>query len=217
MPVYKGIDVSEFQGKIDWSAVRRDGITFAMLRCGYGRYDSQTDERFLANYDAATRAGVHVGAYLFSYAVTTEQARQEAQMCLRRIAGKRFDYPIAYDVETSAHRKLGAKKLSAVVQTFCETLEAHGCYVSVYTNLSMLENCLSDDVRRRYDVWLAQWSSAPTYSGAFGMWQYSADGTIRGVRGKVDLDRAYKDYPAIMRKNGLNGFGSRSRSDDPTP
>ena len=206
MSQYKGIDVSEYQGKIDWDAVRSSGVTFAMLRSGYGRFDDQTDRRFEENYAAARNAGVHVGAYLFSYAVTKEQAVQEAQTCLKRIAGKRFEYPIAYDVETRAQLSLGKEKLSAVVQAFCETLEAHGYYVSVYSNLTILRNGLSEHIRTRYDIWLAQWADKPTYSGAFGMWQYSAAGTVPGIHGAVDLDIAYKNYPAIMRKNGLNGF-----------
>ena len=208
MATYKGIDVSEYQGKIDWQAVRRAGVTFAMLRAGYGRYADQVDKRFEENYAGASKAGVHVGAYWFSYAVTPEQARSEAETCLLHLAGKRFDYPIAYDVETRAHRELGEEKLSAVVQAFCETLEAHGYYVCVYANLSFLRSVLSSYIRTRYCIWLAQWASTPTYGGSFGMWQHSASGTVPGISGAVDLDLSYKDFPAVMRENGLNGYGA---------
>ncbi|MBQ7542541.1 MAG: glycoside hydrolase family 25 protein [Clostridia bacterium] len=206
-----GIDVSEYQSEIDWEKVKAAGKTFAILRCGYGRYESQIDRRFLENYKNAKAAGVHVGAYLFSYAVTPEQAREEAHNCLALIRGKRFEYPIVYDVETAAQRKLGKEKLSANVQAFCETMEQNGCYVSLYSNLDFLRNVLTTAVTSRYDIWLAQWASKPTYTGAFGMWQYSATGRVNGIRGAVDLDAAYKDYPAIMRRNGLNGFPAVSR------
>ena len=104
-----------------------------------------------------------------------------------------------------------------MVQAFCETLESNGYYVSVYTNLSILRHGLSQNIRTRYDIWLAQWASQPTYSGAFGMWQYSASGTVTGIRGAVDLDIAYKNYPAIMRQNGLNGFENKARSAEAEP
>ena len=210
MAMHYGIDVSEYQSQIDWKQVRDAGKSFAILRCGYGRFGSQIDRRFRQNYEGATKAGVDVGAYLFSYALTQEQAREEAENCLNLIHGKRFAYPIVYDVETAAQRKLGRDKLSAVVRSFCSTMEERGYYVSIYANLDFLKHALTSDITSRYDVWLAQWASKPTYTGAFGMWQYSASGRVNGIRGPVDLDAAYKDYPAIMRRNGLNGFSASS-------
>lgn len=210
-----GIDVSEYQSEIDWQKVKAEGKSFAILRCGYGRYADQIDRRFEQNYKKAKAAGVHVGAYLFSYARTTDQAREEAENCLRFLRGKTFEYPIVYDVETAAQRALGKEKLSAVVRTFCEILEQNGYYVSIYASLDFLRNALSTAVTSRYDVWLAQWASKPTYAGAFGMWQYSATGTVNGIRGAVDLDVAYKNYPLIMRRNGLNGFRKETRDRQP--
>ena len=209
---YFGIDVSEYQSDIDWQKVKSAGRSFAILRCGYGRYADQIDRRFEQNYKNAKAAGVHVGAYLFSYAQTTDQAREEAENCLRFLRGKTFEYPIVYDVETAAQRKLGKEKLSAVVRTFCETMEKNGYYVSVYASLDFLQGALTTDVTSRFDVWLAQWASKPTYTGAYGMWQYSATGTVSGIRGAVDLDVAYKNYPLIMSRNGLNGFAAEPRS-----
>ena len=208
---YFGIDVSEYQGGIDWKKVKASGRSFAILRCGYGRYADQLDRRFEQNYKNARAAGIHVGAYLFSYAQTTAQAREEAENCLRLIRGKTFEYPVVYDVETAAQRKLGKEKLSAIVRAFCETMEQNGYYVSVYASLDFLQNALTTAVTSRYDVWLAQWATKPTYTGAYGMWQYSATGTVSGIRGAVDLDVAYKNYPLIMRRNGLNGFPKEAR------
>lgn len=211
MTQYFGLDVSEYQGNIDWKKVKASGRDFAILRCGYGRYADQTDRRFEQNYKNAKAAGVHVGAYLFSYAQTTDQAREEAENCLRLIEGKTFEYPVVYDVETAAQRKLGKEKLSAIVRTFCDILEKNGYYVSVYASLDFLRNALTTEVTSRYDVWLAQWASKPTYTGSYGMWQYSATGSVSGIRGAVDLDVAYKNYPLIMRRNGLNGFAKEAR------
>lgn len=206
MTEYKGIDVSEYQGNIDWSRVRADGYTFAMLRCGYGRFEGQEDRKFEQNYTQCKKHGIYVGAYLFSYALTVEQAREEAEHCLSIIKGKRFEYPICYDVETAAQQKLGKEKLSEIVETFCGILEENGYYVSVYTSLSFLRTAMSKEIPEKYDIWLAQWASKPTYEGKFGMWQHSATGNVNGIIGSVDLDISYKNYPAIMQEKGLNGF-----------
>ena len=215
MTQYYGIDVSEYQGQIDWEKVCAAGKDFAILRCGYGRYADQIDRCFEQNYRNAKKAGVNVGAYLFSYARTTDQAREEAENCLRFIRGKTFEYPIFYDVETAAQRKLGKEKLSDIVRTFCTALEENGYYAGLYSNPDFLYNALTPEIVRRFDLWLAQWASKPTYTGAYGMWQYSATGTVSGIRGAVDLDTAYKNYPHIMRSKGLNGFVAKSRSSTP--
>ena len=92
------------------------------------------------------------------------------------------------------------------MQGFCGAIEDAGCYVAIYADKDMLERCLNAQVRARYDVWLAHWAKKPDYDGGFGMWQYSATGIVDGIRGSVDLDVAYKDYPAVMRRCHLNGF-----------
>lgn len=214
MAEYRGIDVSEYQSEINWEQVKAAGKSFAILRCGYGRYADQKDKRFEQNYRNAKQAGVAVGAYLFSYAVTVQQAKEEAQNCLNLIKGKQFEYPIIYDVETPAQQRLGKKALSEIVTAFCSVLEANGYYVGVYANLNFLQNYLTEEIPKKYDIWLAQWAAKPTWNGPFGMWQYSATGKVGGINGSVDLDVAYKDYPAIMRKNGLNGF---AKQENPTP
>ncbi|MCR5485781.1 MAG: glycoside hydrolase family 25 protein [Clostridiales bacterium] len=210
MKTYTGIDVSEYQGTIDWKKIKNDGKDFAIIRCGYGRFPDQIDSKFEENYREAKKAGINVGTYLFSYATSVQQAQAEAKNMLGFIKGKQFEYPVVYDVETNAHKKLGKKALSENVRAFCETVEDAGYYVSIYANLDFLNNFLEKSVTQRYDIWLAQWAKKPTYKGKYGMWQYSASGRLPGTSTAVDLDMAYKDYPSIMRKNGLNGFKKES-------
>lgn len=205
-----GIDVSKYQGNIDWQKVKASGVAFAMLRAGYGRYAAQKDERFEANYQAAAAAGVPVGAYHYSYATTPEQAKTEAKVFLEWIRGKQFAYPLAYDVEESDQAALGKTGVSDLIRAFCETVEAAGYYVCIYANKYFLDNFVDDDCKRRYDVWVAQWAEKNTYAGSYGMWQYTSAGAVDGISGRVDLDHAYKDYPTIMRENGLNGFPRES-------
>ena len=208
--LFKGIDVSKWQGAIDWKKVKQAGVQFAMLRDGFGRYEGQADEYFEQNYKAATEAGIHVGAYHFSYAKTVEQARAEAAYCKKLIAGKTFSFPIAYDVEDSAQASLSKAEVSAIVDAFCSEMEAAGYYVCVYMNLSWLNSKLTDDTFKKYDIWLAHWTDRTSFARSYGMWQYTSYGAVDGISGRVDLDYAYKNYPNIMRQNGLNGYPRES-------
>lgn len=201
-----GIDVSKWQGSIDWKKVKKSGIEFAMLRCGYGKSTGQHDAQFERNYKNAKAAGVPVGAYHYSYATTVEGAKAEAKYCLSLIEGKQFEYPIAFDIEDATQKHLGVEKISNIIRAFCTELEKAGYYVVIYANRDWLDNRIDADCKKRYDVWLAQWTDKPTYSGDFGLWQYSDSGKVNGISGDVDMDVAYKDYPSIMVANGLNGY-----------
>ncbi len=210
MAQYKGIDVSKHQGTIDWAKVKAAGVQFAMLRAGYGRYDNQKDEQFEVNYKGATAAGIPVGAYHYSYATTAEQAKQEAQTFLGWIKGKTLTYPVAFDIEDKKQANLGVSLISDIIRTFCETVEAAGYYVVVYANKDWLTNRIDADCKSRYDIWLAQWTSEPTYTGSYGMWQYSSKGSVDGVSGNVDMNIAYKDYPSIIA--GMDGSSDTTAS-----
>lgn len=214
--LYDGIDVSKWQGDIDWQKVKASGVQFAILRAGYGRFAGQTDKTFAQNYQNAKAAGLFVGAYHYSYAKNAEQARAEAEYCLSLIKGKVFDFPICYDVEDDSQKDLSKDEISAIVTAFCETLEKAGYYVSVYMNLAWLNTKLREDIFEKYDIWLAHWAKETTCKRAYGIWQYTSGGQVNGIKGNVDLDCAYKDYPKIMRKNGLNGYRKTEKPSVPT-
>lgn len=204
--VYNGIDVSKWQGNIDWQKVKASGVQFAMLRVGFGRFAGQQDETFEQNYKAAKAAGIFVGAYHYSYAKNAAQAREEARYCLSLLKGKTFDFPICYDVEDDSQRDLSKEEISEIVTAFCETLENAGYYVSVYMNLSWLNTKLREEIFQKYDIWLAHWAKETSFTRSYGLWQYTSDGAVEGVQGRVDLDFAYKAYPQIMKNRGLNGY-----------
>ena len=210
MAQYKGIDVSKHNGTIDWAKVKAAGVQFAMLRAGYGRYDNQKDEQFEANYKGATAAGIPVGAYHYSYATTAEQAKQEAEVFLGWIKGKNLTYPVAFDIEDKKQANLGVSVISDIIRAFCETVEAAGYYVVVYANKDWLTNRIDADCKSRYDIWLAQWTSKPTYTGSYGMWQYTSDGAVDGIAGGVDMNIAYKDYPSVIA--GMDGSSDTTTS-----
>ena len=199
-----GIDVSRWQGDIDWSKVKTD---FCIMQAGYGRETSQKDICFDKNYAGCKSAGIPCGAYWYSYATSEDEARLEAKACLEIIKGKQFEYPIYYDVEEQRILSLGRDKVSAIIKTFCGELERAGYFVGIYMSAYPLGNLVSEDVRSRYAVWVAHYGvTKPVYQGAYGVWQKSSTGTIPGISGNVDLNEAYEDYPEIIKAAGLNGF-----------
>ena len=199
-----GIDVSEWQGTVNWSLVRTD---FCIIRAGYGRYIAQKDNRFEENYAGCKTNGIPCGAYWYSYAVTPDEAVREAEVCLEAIRGKQFEYPIYFDVEEQRQFALGKSRVSAIIRAFLSTVEKAGYWVGLYISTNPLNLYIEDDIRTRYAVWVAQYGvSAPTYSGIYGMWQKTSTGSISGISGNVDLDECYVDYPSLIREAGLNGF-----------
>lgn len=206
----KGIDVSTWQGIIDWPKVKASGVDFAMLRASYGwkDKDKQTDSQFHRNRKEAKAAGVKCGAYHYSYATTVEEAKKEAAFFLDIIKGYSFEYPVAFDMEDKCQKNLGRKLLTDIAYTFMEEVEKAGYYVCLYTNLDWIRNRLDMERLSRFDLWLAQWNKEPTYEGSFGIWQYTSRETVPGIAGSVDMDISYKDYPTIIKGKGLNGFAA---------
>ena len=204
----KGIDVSVHNGNIDWQKVKNAGIDFAILRAGYGRLASQKDERFEQNYSGAKAAGIPIGAYWYSYAMSEDEARLEADVFLSIIKGKQFEFPVYYDVEEKKQFALGKEKVSAIMRAFLERVEAAGYFVGLYGSASSLTTHTADDIKSWYTIWLAHWVDQTNYSGAYGIWQHSEKGKVAGINGNVDLDICYKDFPTTIKGKGLNGWGN---------
>ena len=211
----KGIDVSKHQGVIDWDKVKASGqVDFAILRAGFGKESSQIDVQFERNYSECKRLGIPCGAYWYSYAKTAAEAEQEAAVCLSALAGKQFEYPIAFDIE----EKASLQNADALCQAFCSALESAGYYAAIYTFKSALESCIGDDIKNRYDVFLSHVDvNKSSYAGNYGLWQYSWKGSVSGIVGEVDLDYAYQDYPAIIKATELNGFSKNATTTTDKP
>ena len=211
-PLMKGIDVSVHNGSIDWQKVKNSGIRFAILRAGYGRELSQKDARFEENYRNAKAAGIPVGAYWYSYAMSEEDARLEADAFLSVIKDKQFEFPVYFDLEEKKQFDLGKEKVSAIMRTFLERVESAGYFVGLYGSASSLKTHTADDIKSRYTIWMAHWAEQTNYSGAYSIWQYSDKGKVNGISGNVDLDICTTDFPTIIKAKGLNGLGQA-----PTP
>ena len=203
----KGIDVSKWNGVIDWAKVKAAGVKFAMLRGGFGKTATNKDPKFEQNYKNAKAVGMPIGVYHYSYAKTVDDAVREANFCLSYLKGKQLEYPIAFDIEDQSQANLGKATLTAITKAFCEEIEKAGYYAIIYASKYWLDSKLDMVALKDYDVWVAQWGSKCTYGRSYGMWQYSDNGKVSGINGRVDMNEAYKDYPQIMKANGLNGYG----------
>ena len=200
--VAKGVDVSEWQGNINWSHVKTDGVKFAIIRAGIGH---RVDDQFANNYAGCKSNSVPVGAYWYSKATTVAEAKQEAQDFLAALKGKTFEYPVYMDLEESAQFALGKAKCSELADAFLTVLEQAGYYAGLYCSTSYLNSHVSESVRKRYTIWCADYRGSCGYTGDYGIWQ-PGTGTIYGIDTEVDLDYAYIDYPAIIKAAWLNGF-----------
>lgn len=211
-PLMKGIDVSVHNGSIDWQKVKNAGIQFAILRAGYGRELSQKDARFEENYRNAKAVNLSVGAYWYSYAMSEDEARLEANVFLSVIKGKQLEMPVYFDLEEKKQFDLVKEKVSAIMRAFLEKVEKAGYFVGLYGSASSLTTHTADDIKTRYTVWLAHWTEQTNYSGDYGIWQYSSEGKVNGINGNVDLDICTTDFPDIIRNKGLNGFDNKQIS-----
>ena len=199
-----GIDVSKWQGTaIDWTKVKALGVDFVIIRAGYGK---KKDPAFEQHYKGATAAGLHVGAYWYSYALSDAAATAEAAACMRAIAGKRFEMPIYFDVEERNQLSKSMAFVSGIITAFCTAMEKAGYFAGFYMSRSPLQYKVNKETLARFAVWAAEYNTRLNYTGAVGMWQKSDAGKVAGISGNVDLDECYIDYPAIIKNGGFNGF-----------
>lgn len=214
----KGIDISTHNGTIFFEHLKKNGIEFVMMRSSYGYCDdsSQIDKFFERNYNECKKYNIPCGVYHYSYARNKEQAIKEAKYMLKAIDGKQFEYPIAFDIEEPMIlNHLTRKEITDIITGFCETMEDAGYYVSVYSSKSRIES-FEKIVTDKYDMWIAQWDvTKPTTTKPYGMWQYTSNGKVAGVLGRVDMNIAYKDYPTIIVNNGLNGYAKNEPKEEP--
>ncbi|MFR6400001.1 GH25 family lysozyme [Ruminococcus sp.] len=226
--ILKGIDVSYCQKGIDWEAAKASGLVdFVIFQAGYGREYDQVDVQFERNYSECKRLGIPCGAYWFSYAMSADEAKREAQVFLQTIKGKLFEYPVYMDLELAKQFALGKAACSEMADAFLSTMEQAGYYAGLYCSTYYLDKYLSNSVKSRYTIWCAQYASKCTYQNSYGIWQYNVAGStehdiigqksIPGIVGECDMDYCYTDYPSIIKAAGLNGFTKATQPTEPEP
>ncbi|WP_426350512.1 GH25 family lysozyme [Alloiococcus sp. CFN-8] len=212
--ILHGIDVSQHQSTINWDAVKNSGIDFVILRAGYRGYGSSgsynADIRFKENIQAAKARGIDVGAYFFSQAISQEEAVAEAEYFLGLVKGYEFELPLVMDFEYASNSSgntgrlyeanLSRDEATAVVDTFCDTIEANGYTAMIYANRYMLENKLqANELQEEYPIWLANYTTKTGYQGEYDYWQYAETGRIAGVKGNVDSNFRYLSSPEKVK------------------
>lgn len=191
---YRGIDVSHHQGVINWDAVKNAGIDFAVIRCGYGNDQTdQDDEQWERNVSECERLGIPYGVYFYSYALTADMAVSEGQHAVRLLRGHTPDLPVFYDLEENSQLVLGSSGLAEIARIFTDIVSAQGYEVGVYASLNWWNHYLTDPVFENWYRWVAEWRSSCSYGGRYEMWQYASDGSVNGIRGRVDMDYWYGD------------------------
>lgn len=198
-----GVDLSEYQGEVDFAAMKNAGAEFVMLRIG-GRFYGESgglyeDNAFDAYYEQAKAAGLKVGAYFFSQAASAEDAEEEANFALQKLGGRSLDYPIALDWENIAGDdartdSVTGDMLTSIAETFCDTVAKAGYKAIVYSNTQQMFIMYDFETMKDYDFWLADYRDFPTMYYKFDMWQYTAEGSIDGVDGPVDLNISFTDF-----------------------
>ena len=194
-----GIDVSKWNGSIDWNAVKNSGVSYVIIRCGYRGSTTGAmieDPVFKSNIKGASAAGLKVGVYFFSQAVNEVEAVEEASMTIGLIKNYSISYPVFLDVEPSGGRadKIDRDTRTKVIKAYCETLRNSGYTAGVYANKTWLESYMNVGELGSYKIWLAQYNTAPTYAGRIDLWQYTSKGSVAGISGHTDLNLSYLGY-----------------------
>lgn len=216
---YKGIDVSEHNGSIDWNKVAKE-VDFAILRLGWvGNKNNHTlDKKFETNYKNAKAAGVKIGVYIYNYCNSEATAKDGAEWTINNLKGKKLDLPVYFDMEDSSIAGLGKTKLTDIVDAFNTKIEAAGYWAGVYANKNWFDNYLEDGIEDRYTSWIAHYTSGTNkYEGEFDMWQNSSTGKIDGISGNVDTNYMYRDLFSAVKGNNSGSSSSSSGSNSSGP
>lgn len=198
------LDVSKWQGRIDWDKVKASGLISGVMIRAMGNKNGKPylDPYFARNYAECARLSLPVGGYYYTCAATPQQTAAELAALRAALADKNFQLPIAVDAEDPKLRGLTPAKLSARVAEAAAQLEAWGLYAMVYTYTNFADTALDMAALAAYDLWIADYRGKRP-ARRHGMWQYTSSGRVPGISGPVDLSHAYKDYAAIIQRKGL--------------
>lgn len=201
----KGIDVSEFQGNIDWNKVEKDGIKFAILKLG-NIYDYDTnykDSKFETNYKNARAKGIKVGAYIYNYCNTVDTLKKGLEWAIEKLDGKKMDLPIYLDMEDKDIQGESKASLTEQCNEFAKYMKDKGYNPGVYANVNWLRNELNpNDFDKDISVWVAQYYKKCEYTGKYDIWQYASDGSVSGISGNCDVNYLYNED--IIEESGAD-------------
>lgn len=195
-----GIDVSKYQPSINWASVKASGISYVIIRCGYRGSSTGVlveDPYFRSHIKGAKAAGLKVGVYFFTTAVTEAEAVEEASMCAALCSGYGLNYPVFMDCESSnraGYMGMSAAQRTSIIKAFCSTVRSAGYTPGVYANKTWLTSYMNASELSGYKIWLAQYNSTVTYKGRYDLWQFTSKGSVNGISGNVDMNQSYMGY-----------------------
>ena len=198
-----GVDLSEYQGEVDFEKVKASGVEFVMLRIGGRFYGTEgklyEDGAFDTYYEQAKAAGLKVGAYYFSQAASVADAQEEAAQTIKKLNGRTLDYPVAFDWENIGDDEartdgVTGAELTSIAEAFCDAINEAGYKSIVYANAGQMFVMYDFETMKNYDFWLADYREFPTMYYNYDMWQYATDGTVDGIEGEVDLNISFTDF-----------------------
>lgn len=199
---FKGIDVSGYQGNINFKEVKASGVDFVIIKAGYNLRPTPS---FETHYTNAKNNGLKVGVYWYTIATTIEAAREEIKACLEAIKGKQLDFPVYVDVEESDQFNRGKAFVTALVETWCSELRKAGYFSGVYCSTWWFTNYVEEETREKYPAWIADYRGKCYYNGTYGIWQYDA-AAVPGVQYTCDRDEGYVDYSIEIKRDGWNNY-----------
>lgn len=207
----KGIDVSVYNGTVDWDKVRAQGYDYVMIKTGDGKdtgnHEKDIDPQFAANYDGARAAGMLVGVYHVCSTRTVAEARLEAQYCLSILDGRELDFPVAYDIEMDGTFSTGRENVSKIAVAFSEVIEAAGYTPMIYSSANYFNSYFDYNIIKDYKIWVAQYgTNKPNLKLPYTMWQYTDKGSVDGAntsKGYCDINYYYPPVPATKLTMGV--------------
>lgn len=203
----KGIDISHWNGSIDFEKVKASGIEFVIIKAGGSDKGFYTDSKFKENYDKALAAGLSIGAYYFAgkYFRGIEAGVTDAQKFIDILKGLKFDYPVFIDIEAQDNRY--KEEITDAAVAFCQEMEKAGYFVGIYaSDISGYQYKLNHERISSYAHWVARYGKEPTVCKEYGIWQYTSKGSVPGISGSVDMDVSTVDYSKVIKEKGFNNF-----------
>ena len=213
----KGIDVSWYNGTINWESVKQQGYSFAMLKTGdgaqTGTYEEDLDDQFEANYYGAGNAGIKRGVYHFCCTTTVAGAKREAEYCLKILKGRKLEYPVVYDIEQSGTFKKGKKNTTAIAKAFCDKIKKAGYTPMIYSSDYRLTNDFDWSKLSGIRIWVGSYGiKKPSFSGSYDMWQYTDKGKVPGAntdKGYCDLNYSFMEAERISLNTSKITLGAK--------
>jgi GH25 family lysozyme M1 (1,4-beta-N-acetylmuramidase) len=208
----KGIDISHWNGAIDFDRVKASGVEFVIIKAGGSDKGFYTDPMFITNYNKAKAAGLFVGAYYFAGKNFrgTEAGFADAQRFIKILDGLKFEYPVYVDIEAQENRY--KEEITDAAVAFCNMLESAGYFVGIYaSDIAGFKNKLNHERIKSYAHWVARYGKEPEVCKNYGIWQYSSKGSVSGIVGSVDMDISAVDYAKVIKEKGFNNYPKQEK------